>query len=151
MRLNQFSDFKNAKKVRKRVGRGVGSGSGKTCGSGQKGQKSRTGVALGGFEGGQMPLYRRLPKRGFVRLKSKDEAFLNIGDLQYFVDKGRLDPTQVITLDVLKKQNIVSPLIQNLKLLAKGTLKVSLKIEIKKISDAAKNMVECLGGSILYV
>src|SRR3984957_15601330 len=108
MKLNEISDIPGALKARKRVGRGIGSGKGKTSGRGVKGQKARTGVNLGGFEGGQMPLHRRLPKRGFVNIFAKEYAELNLGRLQEAIEAGRIDAKQPITAENLIKARVVS-------------------------------------------
>lgn len=150
MRLNQISDFKDSKKKRKRVGRGVGSGLGKTCGSGQKGQKSRSGVAIGGFEGGQMPLYRRLPKRGFTVIKAK-KNYVNLGDLQNLIDKEKINSSTCINLAILKEASIISSCAKEIKVLAKGVLKDPITIETKSISLAARAKIESLGGKIIDI
>jgi len=148
MRLNEINDNQGATKNRKRVGRGIGSGTGKTSGSGHKGQKSRSGVSLLGFEGGQMPLYRRLPKRGFNNPFSKDFAEINLSKLQVAIDAGRLDPKQPVTGDSLLKSGLVSRNKDGVKLLARGELKVKLDIHVERASKAAIAAVEKAGGSV---
>ena len=107
MKLNELSDLVGAKKNRKRVGRGIGSGTGKTSGRGVKGQKSRSGVAIKGFEGGQMPLHRRLPKRGFNNLFSKKYNVFNLDRIQYFIDNGKIDAKQIINIDTLLEAKLI--------------------------------------------
>ena len=148
MRLNQISDKQGATKNRKRIGRGIGSGSGKTAGSGHKGQKSRSGVSLLGFEGGQMPLYRRLPKRGFNNPFSKDFSEINLSKLQTAIDAKRLDASQPITDATLLASGLVARSKNGVKLLAQGEIKVQLNITVTRASKAAIAAVEKLGGSI---
>ena len=134
------------KTLKKRVGRGIGSGKGKTSGRGVKGQKSRSGVAIKSFEGGQMPLYRRLPKRGFNPIKKEKIAIINLNQLQNFVNKKRIDIAQNINLDVLKKTNIVSKTYSKFKILGNGTLNSKINIEADFSSISAKEKIEKLGG-----
>ena len=134
------------KTLKKRVGRGIGSGKGKTSGRGVKGQKSRSGVAIKSFEGGQMPLYRRLPKRGFNPIKKEKIAIINLNQLQNFVNKKRIDTEQNINLDVLKKTNIVSKTYSKFKILGNGTLNSKINIEADFSSISAKEKIEKLGG-----
>jgi len=148
MRLNELKDRDGSRKARKRVGRGMGSGTGKTSGKGQKGQKSRSGVSLLGFEGGQMPLYRRLPKRGFTNPFSKDFAELTIGDLEKAVAKGKIDGKKPITEDVLLAGCVVKKNRHGVRLLATGELKSKLTIEVTGASKGAIAAVEKVGGSI---
>lgn len=148
MRLNEISDNPGAVKNRKRVGRGIGSGTGKTSGSGQKGQKSRSGVSLLGFEGGQMPLYRRLPKRGFNNPFSKDFAEINISKLEKAIEAGRLDPKQPVTGESLLASGLVSRSKDGVKLLANGEMKTKLDIHVAHASKAAIAAVEKAGGSV---
>ena len=149
MRLNEISDNAGASKNRKRVGRGIGSGKGKTAGRGHKGQKSRSGVSLLGFEGGQMPLYRRLPKRGFKNPFSKDFSEINLGKLQVAIDTGKIDSKKDINYQVLQQAGIVSKSKDGLKLLGKGELKTKVTIEISGASKAAIAAVEKVGGKVI--
>ena len=120
MKLNELHDNQGATKKQKRVGRGPGSGKGKTAGRGIKGQKSRSGVAINGYEGGQMPLYRRLPKRGFNKPNRKDYAVVNLGLIQKFVDAGKLDANAAITEDALVASGLVRRKLDGIRVLAKG-------------------------------
>ncbi len=149
MRLNELSDKPGATKARIRVGRGIGSGKGKTSGRGHKGQKSRSGVALKGFEGGQMPLYRRLPKRGFHNLFRKIYTPVNVGRLQAAIDAGKLDSKSPITIATLLKAGIVRRPHDGVRLLAKGELKANLTIEVTGASKAAIEAVEKAGGKVI--
>jgi len=150
MRLNELRDNANARSNRKRVGRGIGSGTGKTSSRGQKGQKSRSGgnVAVG-FEGGQMPLYRRLPKRGFKNPFSKDFAILNIGALQKAIDKGAIDTKNAISADDLLAAGLVRKSKDGVRLLAKGEIQAKLNIAVAAASKAAISAVEKAGGSVV--
>lgn len=148
MRLNEISDKQGATKNRKRVGRGIGSGKGKTAGSGHKGQKSRSGVSLLGFEGGQMPLYRRLPKRGFNNPFSKDFAEINLSKLQKAIDAGRLDAKEPLTDASLLKSGLVSRSKDGVKLLAQGEIKAKLNISVARASKTAIAAIEKAGGSV---
>ena len=128
MKLNEIRDNEGARKDRTRVGRGIGSGKGKTGGRGVKGQKSRTGVAIKGFEGGQMPIYRRLPKRGFNNKNFRTEyAVVNIGRLQSAIDAGKIDAKKPINAEVLQAAGLVGNLKAGVRLLAKGELKAKSK------------------------
>ena len=141
--LNTTSKIKVSKK---RVGRGIGSGKGKTSGRGVKGQKSRSGVAIKSFEGGQMPLYRRLPKRGFNSInKSKNEK-INLDQLQTFVDKKRINPDSFINLETLKQCRIINKTYSKFKILANGNLNTKIEIEADFSSITAKEKIEKLGG-----
>ena len=148
MRLNEISDKQGATKNRKRVGRGIGSGTGKTAGSGHKGQKSRSGVSLLGFEGGQMPLFRRLPKRGFNNPFYKDFSEINLSKLQIAIDAKRLDANQPITDATLLSSGLVARSEDGVKLLAKGEIKAKLDISVTRASKAAIAAVEKAGGSV---
>ena len=148
MRLNELGDRQGARKARKRVGRGMGSGKGKTSGRGHKGQKSRSGVSLLGFEGGQMPLYRRLPKRGFNNPFSKDYAELTLGNLEAAVAKGKIDAKKPVTEEVLRASGMVKKSRHGVRLLAKGELKTKLTIEVTGASKGAIAAVEKAGGGI---
>lgn len=151
MRLNEVRDNPGAHRPRKRVGRGIGSGLGKTSGRGQKGQKARTGVSLLGFEGGQMPLYRRLPKRGFTNVFRKEFQIVNLGDLQKAVDAGRLDAGKPVDAGVLKTAGLVRKSKDGIRLLAKGELKTKLTIEVDGASKAAVEGVEKAGGKLVIL
>jgi len=130
-----------------RVGRGVGSGKGKTSGRGHKGQKSRSGVAIKSFEGGQMPLYRRLPKRGFNSIKKNILGKINIGKVQYFIEKNKISNTEKINLDLLKKLNVVNKNSKKLKILGSGEIKNKVIIEANFFSKSAKDKLEKKGGT----
>lgn len=148
MRLNEIQDNPGATKARKRVGRGIGSGTGKTSAKGQKGQKSRSGVSLLGFEGGQMPLYRRLPKRGFNNPFSKDFAELTTGKLQKAIDAGHLDAKKKITTVELLEAGVVRKSKDGVRLLNKGDLSAKVDLDIAYASAGAAAAVEKAGGSV---
>ena len=149
MKLNELHDNAGATRSRKRVGRGIGSGTGKTSGSGQKGQKSRSGVSLLGFEGGQMPLYRRLPKRGFNNPFSKQYAEVNVGSLQRAVDAGKLDIKQPVTGKILLESGLARKSRDGVRLLGKGELTAKLEIKVASASKGAIAAVEKAGGSVI--
>ena len=130
-----------------RVGRGIGSGKGKTSSRGHKGQKSRSGVAIKSFEGGQMPLYRRLPKRGFNPIKKDILGKVNLGKIQYFIEKNSINNTDKINLDLLKKLNIVNKNSKKLKILGSGDIKNKVIIEANFFSKSAKDKLEKTGGT----
>ena len=132
-----------------RVGRGIGSGKGKTSGRGVKGQKSRSGVAIKSFEGGQMPLYRRLPKRGFKPIDKIKIATINLEKIQNFIDKKTISSTDKIDVKLLKKLKIINKNSQKLKILGTGVIKIKINIEADLISKSAKEKLEKIGGSIL--
>ena len=139
----------NSVKLKKtRVGRGIGSGKGKTAGRGVKGQKSRSGVAIKSFEGGQMPLYRRLPKRGFNPIKKKKIGKLNLELLEKLIDSKKISTSEKITLEYLKKNKILSKSVTQFKILGNGELKSKLNIESDFSSKSAKEKIEKAGGSI---
>lgn len=148
MRLNELRDNAGATQARKRLGRGIGSGTGKTAGRGVKGQKARSGVAIKGFEGGQMPLHRRLPKRGFHSLSRVEYALVNIGRLQQAVDAGKLDASGKIDGAALVAAGVVRRERSGISLLAKGELKTKLELEVARASAAAVAAVEQAGGSV---
>lgn len=148
MKLNELNNEQSPRKSRKRVGRGIGSGTGKTSGHGQKGQKARSGVSINGFEGGQMPIYRRVPKRGFVSLFRTAYQVVNVSDLQKFIDSGKLDAKKEITKEVLVQAGIVKKPSSLIKVLGKGELKAALKIQVDAASEAAVEIVKKAGGSI---
>ena len=149
MKLNQLSDNAGAAKGRMRVGRGIGSGKGKTCGRGVKGQKSRTGVAVNGFEGGQMPLHRRLPKRGFVNPFPRDLNEVNLDRIQAAIDAGRLDAKQEVTVDALVAAGLFSKARGGVKLLGRGELKAKLTFKVAAASKSALERIEKAGGSVV--
>ncbi len=148
MKLNQLADRPGARKAGKRRGRGMASGLGKTSGRGHKGQKSRRGVAIKGFEGGQMPLHRRLPKRGFKNLFRKHFAVVNLGRLQAAIDAGKLDSKQPIDVAVLVGAGLVTNPRDGVRLLAKGDLKTKVNITVAGASKTAAAAVEKAGGTL---
>ncbi len=148
MQLNELRDNIGATKNRKRVGRGIGSGTGKTAGRGHKGQKSRSGVAIKGFEGGQMPIHRRLPKRGFNNVNRVEYSVINTGALQQAIDSKRLKEGDKITELLLVEKGLARANKNGIKLLNKGELKASLDIELTKASKAAVAAVEKAGGKV---
>jgi len=148
MKLHELSDNPGATKKRKRVGRGPGSGMGKTAGRGIKGQKSRSGVAINGYEGGQMPLYQRLPKRGFNKPNRKAFAVINLGLIQKFIDAKKLDAKKAITEDVLIESGLVRRKLDGIRVLAKGEVTSKLKLEVTGASKSAVEAVEKAGGSL---
>ena len=148
MKLNELSDLVGAKKNRKRVGRGIGSGTGKTSGRGVKGQKSRSGVAIKGFEGGQMPLHRRLPKRGFNNLFSKKYNVFNLDRIQYFIDNGKIDAKQIINIDTLLVAKLIKSERDGLKILGRGKLTSKVELEVSGASEKAVKLVEKAGGKV---
>ena len=150
MKLNAISDNPGATKNRKRVGRGIGSGTGKTSGSGHKGQKARSGVSINGFEGGQMPIHRRLPKRGFNNIFRKNYVEVNLGRLQTAIDAGKLDASKPVDIAALLGAGVISKPRDGVRILAKGELKAK-KVEIHAAgaSKAAIAAVEAAGGKIV--
>jgi large subunit ribosomal protein L15 len=151
MKLNTIKDNKGANQERKRIGRGIGSGTGKTSGKGHKGQKARSGVAIKGFEGGQMPIHRRLPKRGFNNINRVPNVELNIEKIEKLIDTKVIDPKKVINHKSLIEIGLLKSENSKLKLLGKGELKNKINIEVTSSSSAAKEMVEKMGGSVLIV
>jgi len=152
MRLNDISDNPGAVKRKLRVGRGPGSGKGKTGGRGIKGQKSRSGVSINAFEGGQMPLYQRLPKRGFNSRKSKkllDQV--NLGSIQKLIDAKKIVENKPINIDLLRSVSLINKNAVFVKLLAKGVLTSKVKIEVSSASEKAKQAVEKIGGELNLV
>lgn len=150
MKLNQLSDNSGARKNRTRVARGIGSGKGKTGGRGVKGQKSRSGVAIKGFEGGQMPIYRRLPKRGFKNPFRKEFAVVNLGRLQQAIDDKRIDAKKTIDTEALTAAGLVGRQAKDgVRILAKGELKAKVTIEVAGASQAAVAAVEKAGGKVV--
>ena len=148
MRLNELRDNPNARKSRTRVGRGIGSGKGKTAGRGHKGQKSRSGVAIKGFEGGQMPIHMRLPKRGFNNFTRKDFAELTLGNLQNAITKGLIDKNNPITEVELNAAGIVKKSKAGIKLLNKGDLKDKIEISLSKATKSCVKVIEELAGKV---
>ena len=148
MKLNELKDNAGARKGRMRVGRGIGSGKGKTAGRGQKGQTSRSGVSIFGFEGGQMPLHMRLPKRGFNNPFAKDYAEVNVGAIQKMIDAGRLDAKGTIDQAALQAGGLARGGKDGVRLLGKGELKAKLALKVAGASKGAREAVEKAGGSI---
>ena len=148
MKLNEISDNKGARKSRMRVGRGIGSGKGKTAGRGQKGAKARSGVSINGFEGGQMPLHMRIPKRGFNNIFAKDFAEVNLGLVQKFIDAGKLDIKAVIDHAALKAAGLGRGGKDGVRLLAKGEFTAKAKFAVDGASKGAVAAVEKAGGSV---
>ncbi|MEZ5744482.1 MAG: 50S ribosomal protein L15 [Sphingomonadaceae bacterium] len=149
MKLNEIRDNPGARKGRMRVGRGIGSGKGKTAARGQKGQKSRSGVAIKGFEGGQMPLHMRIPKRGFTNAKfKKDYAEVNLGMIQKAIDAGKLDAKKDIDHEALKAAGLARGGKDGVRLLGKGELKTKASFKVDGVSKGAREAVEKAGGSV---
>ncbi len=148
MKLNELRDVDGATKSRKRVGRGIGSGSGKTGGRGVKGQSSRSGVAINGFEGGQMPIYRRLPKRGFKNIFAKDYNEISVGRIQAALDSGRLDTKEAVTVEALVKSGLIRRAKDGVRLLGNGEITSKVSFEIAGASKAAIEKVEKAGGAV---
>ncbi|EJF80959.1 50S ribosomal protein L15 [Bartonella doshiae] len=150
MKLNELSNREGATKNRKRVGRGIGSGIGKTGGRGVKGQKSRSGVSLNGFEGGQMPIYRRLPKRGFKNFFSKDYNEVSLGRIQLAVDTGKLDIEKPVDIIALKEAGIIRRIKNGVRLLSDGELKAKITFNVSGASKLARLKVEKAGGQVIF-
>ena len=148
MKLNQIKDNKGSIKARKRIGRGIGSGTGKTSGKGHKGQKARSGVSIKGFEGGQMPIHRRLPKRGFINTNRINFLELNLDRLQMLIDKKQIDTNKIINQKTFLDLGILKSKKTRIKLLAKGDLKNKINIEVSACSNSAKQNIEKIGGSL---
>ncbi|MBX3584518.1 MAG: 50S ribosomal protein L15 [Rhizobiaceae bacterium] len=148
MKLNELRDNEGATHSRKRLGRGIGSGSGKTSGRGVKGQKARSGVAINGFEGGQMPLYRRLPKRGFKNPNAKDFNTVSVGRIQAAIDAKKLDAKEVVNAESLVKAGVIRRAKDGVRLLADGEIKTKISFDIAGASKAAVEKVEKAGGSV---
>ncbi len=148
MKLNEIKDNPGARKSRVRVGRGIGSGLGKTAGRGQKGQKSRGGVSIFGFEGGQMPLHMRLPKRGFNNIFAKDYAEVNLGAIQKLIDEGKLDAKGTLDHAALKAVGLARGGKDGVRVLGKGELKAKLALKVAGVSKGAREAIEKAGGSI---
>jgi large subunit ribosomal protein L15 len=146
--MSILNNLEQMKKKKIRVGRGIGSGKGKTCGRGVKGQKSRSGVSIKSFEGGQMPLYRRLPKRGFNSIKKVNIGKINLGKIQYFIIRNSISNKDKINLELLKKLNIVNKKSAKLKILGSGEIKDKITIEANFFSKSAKDKLEKIGGIV---
>ena len=146
--MTSLNTLINLKTKKIRVGRGIGSGKGKTSGRGVKGQKSRSGVAIKSFEGGQMPLYRRLPKRGFNQVNKKDVAILNLGQLQKLIDRKKISTDTKINIDTLKKSKLFRKSINKFKILSNGDFNSKIDIEVDYSSKIAKDKIEKAGGQI---
>jgi large subunit ribosomal protein L15 len=146
--MSVLNNLEKIKKKKIRVGRGIGSGKGKTSGRGAKGQKSRSGVSIKSFEGGQMPLYRRLPKRGFNSIKKVNIGKINLGKIQYFIIKNSINNKDKINLELLKKLNIVNKKSAKLKILGSGEIKDKITIEANFFSKSAKDKLEKIGGIV---
>jgi large subunit ribosomal protein L15 len=151
MKLNEIADRPGAHKARMRVGRGIGSGKGKTAGRGVKGQKARTGVAIKGFEGGQMPLHRRLPKRGFNNIFAKDYNEVGLDRIQQAIDAGKLDPKGLVNAAALKAAGVIRREKDGVRLLANGELKAAVAFEIEGASKSAAAAVEKAGGTVKLI
>ena len=148
MKLNEIRDNEGSTHSRKRLGRGIGSGSGKTGGRGVKGQKSRSGVAINGFEGGQMPIYRRLPKRGFNNIFKADYVVVSVARLQAAIDSGKLDAKTTIDAVALKASGVIRRVKDGVRILSDGDLKAKLTLEVAGASKAAIEKIEKAGGSV---
>jgi large subunit ribosomal protein L15 len=148
MNLNDLRDNEGARRSRKRVGRGIGSGKGKTGGRGVKGQKSRSGVAIKGYEGGQMPIYRRLPKRGFNNIFAKDFNIVSLGRVQAAIDAGKLDAKKTVDAAALADAGVIRRIKDGVRVLADGELKAKVKFEVAGASKSAVDKIEKAGGSI---
>jgi len=149
MKLNSLNS--QMSKIKKRLGRGIGSSKGKTCGRGHKGQKSRSGVAIKSFEGGQMPLYRRLPKRGFKNFRIKNIAMVNLSKIQRIFENKKVIPNNKVNLLSLQKLKLVNKKYKKLKLLGSGDIREKFDAEVNFISNSAKNKIEKLGGKIILI
>ena len=148
MKLNELRDKEGATKARKRVGRGIGSGAGKTGGRGVKGQKSRSGVAINGFEGGQMPLYRRLPKRGFRNIFAKEFVTVSLARIQTAIDAKKLDAKETVNAEALVKAGVIRRPKDGVRLLSDGELKTKVNFDVAGASKAAIEKIEKAGGSV---
>jgi large subunit ribosomal protein L15 len=148
MKLNEISDNEGSRKARMRVGRGIGSGKGKTSGRGGKGQTARSGVRIKGFEGGQMPLHRRLPKRGFNNIFALDFNELNLDRIQAAIDRGALDIKDTVDLEALVRSGVLRRAKDGVRLLARGEIKVALQLTVHGASKAAVAAVEKAGGTV---
>ncbi|WP_434051548.1 MAG: 50S ribosomal protein L15 [Roseibium sp.] len=148
MKLNELRDNEGAVKERTRVGRGIGSGKGKTGGRGVKGQKSRSGVAIKGFEGGQMPLHRRLPKRGFTNIFAKDYNTVSVGRVQKAIDAGKLSASETVTVETLKAAGVVKRVRDGVRIVANGELTAAVTFKVAGASKGAVAAIEKAGGKV---
>ncbi len=148
MKLNELRDNEGAVSERTRVGRGIGSGKGKTGGRGVKGQKSRSGVSIKGFEGGQMPLHRRLPKRGFTNIFAKDYNTVSVGRVQKAIDAGKLNASETVTVEVLKAAGVVKRVRDGVRIVANGELTTAVTFEVAGASKGAVAVIEKAGGKV---
>jgi large subunit ribosomal protein L15 len=148
MKLNQIAGRPGSRHNSKRVGRGIGSGKGKTGGRGVKGQKSRTGVRIKGFEGGQMPIYRRLPKRGFANIFALELNEVNLGRVQSAIDKGKLDASKPVTVETLVAAGVINRALDGVRILGGGELKTKVSFEVHGASNSAAAAIDKLGGSL---
>ena len=151
MKLNEIKDNLGSTKSRKRIGRGIGSGTGKTSGKGHKGQKSRSGVSIKGFEGGQMPIHRLLPKRGFTNVNRVNYTELNLDNIQKLIDGKKIDPKKIISYKTLLDLGLVKSKKAKIKLLGKGDIKIKVDIEVSAFSESAKENIEKIGGSVIIL
>ena len=151
MKLNELKDNVGSIKSRKRIGRGIGSGKGKTSGKGHKGQKSRSGVSIKGFEGGQMPIHRRLPKRGFTNVNRINYTELNLDKIQKLIEIKKIDSKKIVNYKTFLDLGLVKSKKAKIKLLGKGEIKVKIDLEVSASSKSAKDSVEKLGGSVLIL
>ena len=151
MKLNEIKDNLGSTKTRKRIGRGIGSGTGKTSGKGHKGQKSRSGVSIKGFEGGQMPIHRRLPKRGFTNVNRVNYTELNLDKIQKLIDGKKIDPKKIISYKTLLDLGLVKSKKAKIKLLGKGDIKIKVDIEVSAFSKSAKENIEKIRGSVIIL
>lgn len=148
MKLNEIQDNEGSTKNRKRVGRGIGSGSGKTGGRGVKGQSSRSGVAINGFEGGQMPIYRRLPKRGFTNIFAKELNTVSLGRIQMAIDAGKLNAKNPITVEALVEAKVLRKAMDGVRVLSDGELKQAINVDVAGASKVAVAKIEKAGGTV---
>ena len=148
MNLNEIKDNNKATKDRKRIGRGIGSGTGKTSGKGHKGQKARSGVAVKGFEGGQMPIHRRLPKRGFTNINRVPFVELNLDNIEKLIANKKLNIQKAINSEYLLELGLIKKITSKVKLLAKGEIKSKINIEVSAVSSKARELVEKVGGTV---
>ena len=151
MKLNEIKDNIGSTKSRKRIGRGIGSGTGKTSGKGHKGQKSRSGVSIKGFEGGQMPIHRRLPKRGFTNINRINYTELNLDNIQKLIDSKKIDPKKTISYKTLIDLGLVKSKNAKIKILGKGDIKAKIDIEVSAFSKSAKESIENIGGTVIIL
>ena len=149
MKLNDIRDKVGSTQTRKRIGRGIGSGTGKTSGKGHKGQKARSGVSIKGFEGGQMPIHRRLPKRGFTNINRINYTELNLEKIQNLIDNKKIDTKKIVNYKTLFDLGLVKSKKARIKLLAKGEIKNKIDIEVSASSKSAKEQIEQAGGSVI--